>query len=402
MNYSNQLEAGKNVIYLAACALKNICPSPDVIKKADLNAVFSQAKRHSMQSITYIALEAYIKEYGVEELDGEVVDKWRKAYNYEIRKLVMMALERESLLLFLDKAGIWNMPLKGTVLIYHYPKLGMRQMSDNDILVDPRRRSEIKEYMIKNGYKVLSYGGEQPDTYSKEERYVFEIHHTLYSETEDQKTPFEYYCNVEERLVSNGKTEYGKCFTDEDFYIYIYAHAYKHFASGGNGIRSLVDAKVLEEAFGDKIDREYVNKELEKLGIAKYQNEISLLAGKLFSENPPLPQEYDSILNERERWLLGYHIASGTFGNVEFWVSNAMLEMKKGDKITLFTRLKYLLSRVFPNMDFYKLNFPTAYKYKVLLPFCWIMRIFRGVFHIKKTVGEMSIALKLDIDSDEK
>ncbi len=401
MNYSIMLEAGKNVIYLAACALGGVCPNPQAIKEADLSAVFAQAKRHSMQAITYIALETYIKEYGYDGLDKETTDKWHKAYNYELKKLIMMSLERDKLLNYLESNGIWYLPLKGAVLMNWYPKLGMRQMSDNDILTDARRRKEIRKFMTENGYDVTEYGGEQPDTYSKEDRFVFEIHHKLYSEAENLKVMSDYYRNVEERLVSDGKTKYGKRFTDEDFYIYITTHAYKHFVSRGNGIRSLVDASVAEKRIGSAVFGEYVTTELKKLGIEEYRNEISQLSGKLFSENPPLPCEYETLLSKRERELVAYHTFSGTFGNLELTVSNAMLEMKKSDKVTLGTRIRYLLSRVFPNMDFYKLNFPTAYKYKILLPLCWFMRVFRGVFHIKKTVGEINIALKLDIDSDK-
>lgn len=392
MTDSKHIKSGMNVVYLAACALNDTCPDKDTVQKMELADVYEQASRHSMNAITYIALSAYIKQYGADGLDGDTLKKWQQSYNIALRKLVFMAIERESLLAFLESKGIWYMPLKGVILLDYYRKLGMRQMSDNDILVDPKRREEIRSFMLESGYEIIHYGCEHPDTYIKDGKFCFEIHHALYFDVDERKLLYEYYRDVKDKLVGDGKSEFGYRFRDEDFYIYLITHAHKHFASYGNGIRALVDMYVLKRQFADNLDAEYVKGELEKLGIADYEQKMSVLSEKLFCEKV-LPDEYETVLDEQEMQMLCYHIDSGVFGTPDTLVSNAIKEIGKDGKITRGAKLKYLLSRIFPDMDFYKINYPKAYKHRILLPFYWFLRLFRCVIHFKKSTRELKAVI---------
>ena len=53
-----------------------------------------------------------------------------------MRKALLFDAERKGILDFMEQRGIWYLPLKGVVLKDYYPAVGMRQMSDNDILYD--------------------------------------------------------------------------------------------------------------------------------------------------------------------------------------------------------------------------------------------------------------------------
>jgi len=50
-----------------------------------------------------------------------------------------------------------------------------------------------------------------------------------------------YYEEIKQRLVKDSENEYGYHFSDEDFYIYLLLHGYKHFSNYGNGIGFLTD-----------------------------------------------------------------------------------------------------------------------------------------------------------------
>ena len=69
---------------------------------------------------------------------------------------MLLDAEREQVFKEMDAAGIWHLPLKGSVLKSLYPKPWMRQMSDNDILFDPEYQSEVKDIMVKRGYLAKS------------------------------------------------------------------------------------------------------------------------------------------------------------------------------------------------------------------------------------------------------
>ena len=66
--------------------------------------------------------------------------------------------EMASIFAKMRNAGIWYMPLKGTVLKDCYPQFGMREMADHDILFDASRADDVKAIMIEMGYDAKHYG----------------------------------------------------------------------------------------------------------------------------------------------------------------------------------------------------------------------------------------------------
>lgn len=67
------------------------------------------------------------------------------------------------------------MPLKGSILKDWYPKFGMREMADNDILFDASKRKEVKAIFQGRGYTVKEYDKSNHDAYEKPPIYNFEI-----------------------------------------------------------------------------------------------------------------------------------------------------------------------------------------------------------------------------------
>lgn len=50
------------------------------------------------------------------------------------------------------------LPLKGIIMKDYYPSVGMRQMSDNDILFDADAWERMEKHMISEGYKAEYVG----------------------------------------------------------------------------------------------------------------------------------------------------------------------------------------------------------------------------------------------------
>ena len=48
------------------------------------------------------------------------------------------------------------------------------------------------------------------------------------------------------------------------------------------------------------------------------------------------------------------------------------------------SKLRYLLSRLFPSVESYKVGYPFFYKHKWLLPVGWLYRLLRAVFDKKR------------------
>ena len=113
-------------------------------------------------------------------------------------------------------------------------------MSDNDILFDRSFQNQLEMYMKTHGYMVKTIGNHS--VCNKEPIYNFELHTSLYGS--NHRKAYAYYQNVKERLIPDAAGSYGYHFTDEDLYIYILSHAYKHYMGTGTGLRSLLDCYV--------------------------------------------------------------------------------------------------------------------------------------------------------------
>ena len=88
------IKAGKDMIYLASCALHGRIPEQSELAEMNLKQVYSMAKFHSLQSIVYICLAKCVKEYGKEVVSDEVYHRFAADYQLTMRRLVMFDMER--------------------------------------------------------------------------------------------------------------------------------------------------------------------------------------------------------------------------------------------------------------------------------------------------------------------
>lgn len=180
---SDMLQNGLDMIYLTVCALWDVTPQKKMMDKMKLSEVYRIAKYQSMAAVACYGLEKWLcsPEGMHQEIEAELLTKWKQTRDMAIRKNAMLDLSRESLFAYFEEQGIWYMPLKGSILKDMYPRLGMRQMADNDILIDVTYRKQIYDYMIAQGYEGVysEYGAH--DTFLKKPFYNFEMHNTLFT-----------------------------------------------------------------------------------------------------------------------------------------------------------------------------------------------------------------------------
>lgn len=350
-------EAIQNVIYLVRCAINGEIPDKDRVAGMNLEHLYRAADRHLLAGITAMALESVgIRDRAFTQAKGKA-----------IHKVAMFDAERASVLQAMEKAGIWYMPLKGSVLKAYYPKIGMRQMADNDILYDVSRSADVRGIMERLGFTTVQYiqNNYNHDHYYKEPVCNFEMHRALFAPTAG-KALFGYYLNVKDRLVKDEGNACGWHFTDEDFYIYITAHEYKHYSSSGTGLRSVLDAYVFLKQFEGKLDWRTITYELEKLGIADFEKQNRSLALHLFGGGSLTPED---------EAMLQYIISSGTYGTRQNYVGNRVRKLGGGKK----GKLKYLMDRIFLPMESVASAYPFFYQHKILLPALFVWRIMKGL-----------------------
>ena len=373
------------LIYLMKCSLQNTKPEEAPLARADLEALLRLAGAHSVSAMVCMALEKTTIFAGA---DDAVKKHWREAKNKAIRKNMLLDAERAAIMMQLESAGIWHMPLKGSILKDWYPKPGMREMADNDILFDPSERKRVRGIFQSRGYKIVSFGKGNHDEYEKPPLYNFEMHVSLFHEMYPKLAG--QYQNVKEKLLPVDGTACQFAFTPEDFYVFALAHAYKHYSGSGTGVRTLADIYVMNHHLDGIMNRDEVEQKLTRLGIAEYEQHSRVLAEKLFSGARPLPE---IELNTDEKEMLRFYCDATTYGTIDNQIQKRLHELQgNAEGITLRTKLKYCCVRLFPGKEFCKYHYPFVYHHLWLLPFFWVWRMAdKGISHRKKVKRELTL-----------
>lgn len=384
----NRWDLGLDALYLAGCALRGQTPRWDA--KKDLEPLFRFCKFHTVTAIVAMALDSFWSTCPAE--DG-VRQQWKQVRDQAIRKNLLLNTERQAIVAHLEKMGCRYMPLKGSLLQFDYPKFGMRQMTDNDILIDSGKRTQIHEFLTGRGYTTGFYLQNEVDTYQKPPVYNFEMHTSLFSRIEGEKLAA-YYRDIWRRTVKDPDNRWGYHLTDEDFYIYMVAHAYKHLINGGIGIRNLLDIHVYLQKHKE-MDLCYVNRELKKLEALEFEQMCRGLCRKLLEGDP-----YQAELTEQEKRIMVSFFTSGTFGTSEQRFVNKFRRLQKdGGKISLGTKLKYAFRRLFPPMELLRVDYPDIDRKRWKIPFILLWRAIRCLIHPVRTFREIRQISKVDEQS---
>lgn len=353
-----------DLIYLLSCSLLGTTPDIERVNEMDLNYLYQLASFHSLVAMISFSLERAIP------LPTQFEQDKKKA----MRKLALFDIERKKIFQRMDEEKIWHMSLKGSVLKDDYPKFGMREMVDNDILCDSGRMADVKAIMEELGYHCMEYEKRVDDAYAKSPLY-FEMHRNLFEKREIESL-YNYYKDIQAKLIPLNDDKLELCFSDEDFYVYMVAHDYKHYGFGGIGLRSLLDLFVFLRKRKDILDWEYISKELGCLGLSEFEQSHRGLAYAAFA---------DKSLTEEEKESLLYYVTSGTHGTKDQSLANRLSKAMSDDD-SASSKRHYLKRRIFLSGDDLKNRYPFFYQHKWLVPALHIYRLSKAVFVKPRTV----------------
>ena len=374
----------KSLIYLTACALNDKAPNMKSVPDNELFRIFELSKLHSVTSIVSFAFD----KCDDDRMTNDYKLAWDMSAVTAFKRRALFDAERSQICAFLEQKGIWHIPLKGVILQDLYPHYEMREMADNDLLIDDRYREDIKKYMLNRGYNIHFAGVTNHDEYTKAPVYNFEFHTRLFQYTFSEKFA-DYYSDVKRRLIKDPDSEYGFHFNNEDFYIYMTAHAYKHFKEGGTGLRSLTDVYIFNKAYSDVLDRKYISDELEKRGIRGFEVMCRNVSRLLFADPDAALSAIEALTPSQRRFLV-FLSHTGAYGTDEEFVKSKFKKITGSDKMTFANKLKYYNSRLFPNESYYREAHPFLYKHKFLRPgFLMYRAVNRLIVNRKKIIGEL-------------
>ena len=344
------------------------------INKNELSFFIKLSKHHSLMAFLYQAINN-VKA----NVPSEALNELEQYYLANLRKSVLFDKERNELFASLKEKQIEYLPLKGIIIKNYYLDPYTREFADNDILFDDKGSALIRDYFKSRQYTVELYKKSNHDVYIKKPFFNFEMHRALFFPNEDNAKNVEYFKDYLNN--SPKKDEYEHYLTNENFYIYFLAHSYKHYHVSGCGIRTLIDIYLYLK--NNDLDFDYINKELTKLDLLDFSNDIKSLSFKLFD---------DQELNDEEIEMLLFISSSGTYGTLEHSVSKGVKEKGK---------FGYMMKRIFPPYSFYKSAYPWAYYSFILIPIAWLCRFFRILFkNPKKATSELKMIKNHKDDKD--
>nr|WP_316624734.1 nucleotidyltransferase family protein [uncultured Ruminococcus sp.] len=274
---------------------KNDFPNADYSEDY-CDRLFTFAKAHGVVSLVAYALERNGVKSSVFHVESAKIMSYDVLYDHEYKNVTG----------YLDEAGICYLPLKGIELKHLYPLTYLREMSDIDLLLeDDASADAAKAVMNSAGYITKSFRKSNHDVYCKKPMFSFEIHRTLVDEH-----LFPDIGKAVEGLWTRLSKEDGcKCrmkASESDRYLLIILHAYKHYITGGMGLRVLLDVYLFTQAYGDKLDRDMINARLKTAGAAEYEQRLLDLSQRFLS-----PES----LSEEQRGFLDEFIFYGLYGS---------------------------------------------------------------------------------------
>ena len=362
MEREEYLKSAYDVVTRGRCALNGIVPEREFIDALEMDTLFQISKIHSLVALTAYALESA----------GVKNEPFHEELSRAIRDATLRKFERERVFAEFEKLGMWYLPLKGAILADMYPSFGLRQMADTDVLFDPAYTKDVRRVLVSMGYEVKSYGRVNHDVYVKPPIFEFEMHRSLVIGSKGMEV-FDYFAETENRMICESGHRYRM--TDEDFYIFMIYHEFKHYVRGGTGVRSLSDVYVFLKARGDSLDFDYIRDACRTLEIDEFEEQNRRVALAIFGG--------ETLTDKDDLHFYGHILTSGTFGHIGHMVSGKMESYKEKKH----GKLKYLKDRLFLPQYVVKEVYPFFYHHKIFMPALFFYRLGRSVTVRRKQVA---------------
>lgn len=367
------------LLHLLSCALRGAVPAP-LPTGVTWDGLFALAHWNSVTTTCAFAVASS------PEADSTERARWQAEVDHNLMRHAVFDMEREAVFAAMDEAGLAHLPLKGVVTSHAYPRPEMRWMCDNDFLFskpqpdgtvrpatdeDARELRRIMEHL---GYKTEAFGTGNHDSYQKPPFLNIEPHRQL---ANPEVSWWQYYANpwAHTRKTHNGM-ETQRELPLEDAYLFHIAHMFKHYSSSGHGVRGLADEWVLVGAWGPKMDRDYLNAELDKLGMRDFECDLRRVSESIIGSDAcgQALAGNATAITQRDGQMLAYMLGSGTYGTLSNNVNNKLAKeaAENGQK---GSRARYLLHRAFPPLSHLAQGYPVLKRAPWLLPGVYAYRL---------------------------
>lgn len=325
-------------------------------------------KKHNVANLLYYILE------DMESVPKNIRMMLKDSQMKAVAREAAQELEKDEILNAFENAGIKHMILKGIEMKSLYPRPDMRSMSDIDIVIDEKKIAAAKEIMLDMGFSLYEEC-ELHDIYRKPPFVNVEIHRHFMDEKFEELNDY-FGSEFNNYELADGK-KYQYKLTKEDFFIFLVAHAAKHYYMTGIGIRFIMDIWIYKSKYSREMDNKKIESAFRKIGILEFYIKAVTLSEIWFGK-----REYIKSYEAMEDYIF----SNGVFGISENEISNRFIMEEKPQGNLFIKKIKYIVSTVFPGYRYMKIYYPFLKKTPFLLPFMWIVRFIRTFLYHRKNI----------------
>lgn len=355
--FSNEYDC---IIRLVNSAINNTKADISMLN-VDWKIVFKLSVELSFSALVKCGIDNLPKE---QQSPREIISAFSRDFAKQIIIDTNQLYELEQLENAFEKNNVDMLLLKGSCIKSIYPQTVYRYMGDIDTYVNKEDFSKADKILEQLGYKVKTLGGHDK-IFTKEPFICLEQHFLLY-DGKDKKLS-RYYENILKKCTLKDGFNHIYEMTPEDIYIYLVVHAVHHFEYAGIAPRIFLDFYVYREKYGNTINIDYINKVLKNFGYAKFEEKAVELAYRWFS---PSGSGFD-VGNPLDIFI----VSGETYGTMEHNVGLRSAKMTADGKRP--SKLKFILSQLFPKYVIIQREFRVLEKAPFLLPFVWVAYVFK-------------------------
>ena len=363
-NLSANMIYGLYTCRLLSSVLNGTEPMP-MPEGMTLEGLYAYQKEQDVTNMAYVAL----KKLGY---DNTQLKEFQDDYKLNVLREARFELAGQQVFDAFEKAEIDFIPLKGALLKNLYPNPALRTFTDIDIYVGDKIE-KAEQVMFSQGYEKKTDYETNDIGYVKKPSIHIELHKDLFPDDYDFE---EYFDNPFKHTELKEGYKHFNLYRKDDFFIHVLCHLYKHFTFGGCGLRQYLDIYVMTQKM--QLDMDYIRSELKSFGMEGFLDTTLTLNRFFFDKEKPTDETIE---------IAEFVFNNSTFGNAD---NRLVLDYDKGhgEKRTLWGNIVFFADRWQLKYSQMILQYKFLKYLPILLPFCYIHKVFRALFFRRKVVQE--------------
>lgn len=356
------------LLHLVACALNGRVP--DRLSDAvPWKQVYALSRAHGVRALTFLAVERMGS-----FPDATLFAAWKESYQRAMVRDATQAMEYEAMSAALTEQGIPFLPLKGLLLKQDYPSPSVREMSDLDLLLSRKDLAAAGRCMESQGYERQTNHAEHHDVYHKQPILNVELHNNFNTDRRFAKHYFRDQIEAARKEGLRGPV----LLSAEDTYFHLVLHAAEHLKEAGIGIRQFIDLYLYRKHH--TLNEETVARLLDACGYRTLESWMMDFA-RLWFEEIPIPRT--DVSAEQRMKMERYFLTSTVYGTREQLELHSAVDTGKKQNSLFLASVRNFFSALFPSRWMMQTQYPVLKRHPVLLPFCWVARLFRSLFRTR-------------------